>query len=122
MSEKASRVRTLCVQLHMERDKEVDMTKILGVFGELAGNKLLVSKCAAIFGYDQGPYMNFLFDSERMADLWEKIRTHLYEVEVGGEFLSKSSIVTCQGESGWNDYVLLHHMDPSMEVDGLPYP
>lgn len=41
-------------------------------------------------------------------------------VVVGRLDLRRSSIVTCQGSRGWDDYRLLHHFDSRQPLDRLP--
>lgn len=33
--------------------------------------------------------------------------------------LLKGMIIVCEGEDGWNDYLLLHHFDKTQEIDAL---
>jgi hypothetical protein len=39
--------------------------------------------------------------------------------EFGGA-LAESSMAMCEGQRGWEDYLLLHHYDPAVQLDRLP--
>jgi len=51
--------------------------------------------------------------------LWDKLSKNVYKDSVFGPYLSKTSIVVCEGNNGWDDYLLLHHFDKSEDIDNL---
>jgi hypothetical protein len=71
---------------------------------------------------ENGEYVNFLFKTNCLAELWEFMRDFLYESPIFGELLSQATIVTCEGENGWDDYLLLHHFDRLVQTDKLSNP
>lgn len=63
-------------------------------------------------GDDSGAYYNLTIESENVGLLWRLIRDQVVASQI-------RMIVTCEGEDGWNDYLLLHHFDDSEVVDTL---
>ena len=64
-------------------------------------------------------YINAEFESTDVADLWHEIEKKLFLQNPRGSELKKGTIVVCYGDSGWDHYLLLHHFDPSAELDDL---
>jgi hypothetical protein len=72
---------------------------------------------AEIFlGEDDGRYEDFVFEVGSPQDALSKLRVVLDSFEVG-RAARASCIVTCQGEHGWDDYLLLHHYDRTLILD-----
>ncbi len=66
-------------------------------------------------GEDQGRFVNFNISVEDLKVAWLKIKSTLLKET---RFL-RSTIVTCEGSNGWDDYLLLHHFDGSEALDKL---
>ena len=66
-------------------------------------------------GEDNGRYINFNVKSANVIDTWHKLKTVLTELP----FFSSASIVVCEGNNGWDDYLLLHHYDKSEKLDDI---
>lgn len=66
-------------------------------------------------GEDSGPYINVDFLPADVRALWPAVRE---KIQSDPE-LAACSIVCCEGEMGWDDYLLLHHFDPSQPLDDL---
>lgn len=60
-------------------------------------------------------FINLKIKSKNLSKDWGKIKSSFIENSSYSEF----SIVVCEGEDGWNDYLLLHHFDPSQKIDTL---
>ncbi len=66
-------------------------------------------------GEDDGHYININFDTNNIVTLWGAI----------GEFVSSdplwasATIACCEGENGWDDYLLLYHFDETEQLDTL---
>ncbi len=67
-------------------------------------------------GFDQGHYVNVDFVPLDAAALWMAIRDEL----ASAPSLARAAIVCCEGEHGWDDYLLLHHYDPAEPLDPFP--
>ena len=59
------------------------------------------------------PWLYIGFKAADPAGLWAAIQEQFRaDPELAG-----AAIVVCQGEHGWDDYLLLHHFDPSESLD-----
>ena len=67
-------------------------------------------------GEDDGRYENFTFDVESPQQAMSKVRTVLDAPGIGPAARA-SCIVTCEGEHGWDDYLLLHHYETAENDD-----
>ena len=47
------------------------------------------------------------------------VRHRFLDSELGPQ-LASASIATCEGNRGWDDYLLLHHYDRTLDLDTLP--
>lgn len=65
---------------------------------------------------DEGDdYINFNIPTENTKEAWLKIKSSL----LNKSHFIKSTIVTCEGSNGWDDYLLLHHFDESEVLDDI---
>lgn len=71
------------------------------------------------YGKENGGYVNVEFESPDVALLWKVINEQLLSEDTGIKGLAKGVIVVCQGDFGWDDYLLLFHNDPSVRVDKM---
>jgi predicted RNA binding protein with dsRBD fold (UPF0201 family) len=67
-------------------------------------------------GEEDRRYENFTFEAASPEDALSKVRVVFDSPQVG-RAARASCIVTCQGEHGWDDYLLLHHYDRTLVVD-----
>jgi hypothetical protein len=74
-----------------------------------------------VVGEDDGRYENFVFNAASPENAMTKVRVVLDSPEVGRAARS-SCIVTCEGEQGWDDYLLLHHFDRTLISDAPAAP
>jgi len=109
----ACSVSSLCVQVQPNRAPSVDLSVVREMVAQINSSSL-VRKHDEQVGDD---YVNFIFGTEALHDLWELLWTKLFQHERVGAALRRSSIVTCQGPQGWDDYLLLHHFDPAVSLD-----
>jgi hypothetical protein len=108
----------LCIQIQPSRAPGIDLALIRGAAAQL-GSSGLFTRYGEEEGFDNGAYINLYFDAPSAAEAWIAIRSTLYENESTGAFMQKSSIATCEGQQGWDDYLLLHHFDPTAALDQL---
>lgn len=66
-------------------------------------------------GKDGGRYVNINMPAADPRSIWSAIHRLLQEDEP----LAGAVIVVCQGEHGWDDYLLLHHFDAMEALDEL---
>jgi hypothetical protein len=109
-------MKALHIHLQPERSPELDVTAaitLLRLVGELAGTRAQVTE-----GVDGERYINLDFAPEDTAGLWASVREELRNVPG----LADAAIVCCEGEHGWDDYLLLHHFDKTEPLDELDDP
>ena len=78
-----------------------------------------MTRCTVSTGDDGGRFINVCFSTGSLAPLWRELQRSFLRGGVEHGACSKATIVTCEGSSGWDDYLLLHHFDPSQTVDLL---
>jgi len=66
-------------------------------------------------GNDSGKYININIETNNIKELWIKIKKYLQE---HNEF-ANSTIVTCEGSQGWDNYLLLHHFDSNEKLNEI---
>jgi hypothetical protein len=66
-------------------------------------------------GQDKGLYICVDFKTADLSGLWNSVRSVLEAVPG----LNRAALIVCEGERGWDDYLLLHHFDPQEKVDVL---
>lgn len=66
-------------------------------------------------GEDNGHYINFGYETVDLLRLWEVV----HEVILLVPGLSQAVICCCEGQHGWDDYLLLHHYDLMEPLDEL---
>ncbi len=99
----------LSIQLQPEINKEASKEEALAALSG-AGFEVEVNE-----GEDNGKYINFNLKSDSLKDTWIKIK-NLY---LSKPHLASASIIVCEGSEGWDDYLLLHHFDKSVELNEL---
>ena len=60
-------------------------------------------------------YVNVDFRTEDILSLWGSVQKVLKSTNG----MAKAAIVVCEGENGWDDYLLLHHFNPDETLDVL---
>ena len=66
-------------------------------------------------GDDGGPFINVNIDTDDIAALWAFMSSTL----TSNPSLASATIVCCEGDNGWDDYLLLHHFDGNETLDAL---
>ena len=112
-------MRLLTVQLQPGLATGFDPTLVRDLLDGLASNSSLIESVAVTEGDDNGPYVNFTVKTPDVAALWRVIRQELFSLPLAGQHLARAAIVTCQGNAGWDDYLLLHHFDMAEPLDSL---
>ena len=112
----------LCVQVQPERAPSLDLSRLKAECEALAQATQGILGICIDEGVDQEKYWNLTIHSNSPLAAWPVIRTTLFESTLFGEKLQSAAIVICTGKDGWNDYLLLHHFDPSEPLDHLPEP
>ena len=64
-------------------------------------------------------WINFVFAGASIGKVWTILRAEVLNHRQWGPRLQRSSIVTCEGSRGWNNYLLLHHFNTDEPLDML---
>jgi hypothetical protein len=88
-----------------------DMILLLIDRGNEAGARVTVTE-----GEDTARYININFETNDLARLWQVLKPEI----ASRRSLSRSTIVCCEGNNGWDDYLLLHHFDSTLILDKIP--
>ncbi|MDB5296664.1 MAG: hypothetical protein JWO31_2647 [Phycisphaerales bacterium] len=103
----------VCVQFQPGRVTPADEERVLNAF------RRAVPAAEETAGDDGGRYVNLAFKTPSAAAGWTAVSAVL-DLPAAGVAARASCIVTCQGEHGWDDYLLLHHYDPTVVADFVP--
>ncbi len=112
-------MKCLSIQFQPEKSPELDEEKTINRFKEFCNNSKLVNHMDIQRGYDNGLYVSINYTTDDVKSLWNQIRSHFFEQKDFGYILANASIVVCEGDNGWNDYLLLHHYDEKEKVDTI---
>lgn len=107
----------LKVQIQPNRSPQLDLAAVLALFTGAA--ELADAELEIIEGEDDGPYVDFDFRTRDLARLWEVLQGQVFWDHTIGPDLARASIATCEGNKGWDDYLLLHHYDRTLALDTL---
>ncbi len=113
---------TFCIQVQPDRAPELDMERVLSLCRLATSRRVLVERHSIVEGVDdagKGPHVNLVFDTAEPRALWDLLRSLFYEDSMVGPALATASLVMCEGEDGWDDYRVLHHFDPQVEIDEI---
>jgi hypothetical protein len=83
----------------------------------IAAREPAIRKFSFEHGKDRGPYLNFSFTARSIGPIWPAIEKSALAHPKLGPSLRRSTIITCQGSKGWDNYLLLHHFDKTKQLD-----
>lgn len=108
-AEMGSRMKALNIQLQTDRLSVIDAAPAVARLRALADGSHVSE------GEDDGRYINVSFEVDDIAVLWAAVQKQLQ----ADTALAAATIVVCQGQHGWDDYLLLHHFDPSEPLETI---
>lgn len=111
-------MKILCFQVQPKRSRGIDLDAVAALMARIA-----MSSDTRDFTIQRGrgkePWVNFLFTTASVARTWNMLESGAIKHGRLGPKLCRSSIVTCQGSRGWDNYLLLHHFDSRQALDRL---
>ena len=110
-------MRSISIQVQPNLAPVLAMDQVTDVFRAIASIKRLVKRHQFDSGESNGPYYNYTFGTEQALELWREIKARLYEDPELGPDMRTASIATCSSETGWGNYILLRHFDPTVILD-----
>ena len=110
-------MKTLVVQVVPGPSPDADVEAIVLSLERLARNPSLAQHVEVTRGVDEGNFVNVTFKTSDPGELWRAIQAALDLREAS----PAANMITavCEGDHGWDDYLLLHHRDPEQQVDRL---
>ena len=111
-------MKILCFQVQPKRSHGIDLGAVAALMARIALSSD-VREFTIQRGRGKDPWMNFLFTSASAASIWSRLESGAMIHRRLGLQLRRSSIVTCQGSRGWDNYRLLHHFDSRQVLDWL---
>ena len=112
-------MKNLNIQYQPEKSPGTPQEEMVAKLESFAVASSSVSSHSVERGEDDGPYVNFGFSTDDLSALWAEIKTELYGDDSIGAALEQSTITTCEGSQGWDNYLLLHHFDQGEKLDNL---
>jgi hypothetical protein len=95
---------------------QIQSARSPGLDVDMAVARLQILSAAVVSrGVDDGPYINVDYRPADVRALWAAVREQVR----ADPALASSAIVCCEGERGWDDYLLLHHYDPAERLDDV---
>lgn len=111
-------MRTLSVQFQPRRSSELNPGRISELMLRIALDTD-VRTFSIERSHARNSYVNFLFVSMTVGRTWRAVQRIALNHRTLGKLIRISTIVTCQGTRGWDNYRLLHHCDPKLRLDKL---
>ena len=108
-----------CLQILPDRAPDLDLDRVRQLCRLITARRALAERHSIVEGSDKQRYVNLVFETDQPGALWEMLRSVFYEDVKVGIALKTASMAMCEGESGWDDFRLLHHFDPEIELDTL---
>ena len=102
-------MKLLKVQLQPNRSPTLDIDLMTTNLAQLSPHARVSG------GEDDGPYINIMLETADLSKLWLGVQSQLQT----SSSLANAAIVVCQGDQGWDDYLLLHHFDAEVKLDSL---
>lgn len=99
----------ICIQIRPDREVSLDVKIIESSLLEID----IQSKVSE--GNDNGRYINYIIETNNLVLAWTSIKFKL----IGNSLIANTAIITCEGNYGWDDYLLLHHYDKKEIIDDL---
>jgi len=111
-------MKTLAVHIQPERIPEAQIAIAIEAL-----KKIVAATPAAqssLIEINRGPdYANVYLATAEPAALWQAIEHEFQLKTPKANPAAEGIVVLCEGEDGWNDYLMLYHFDPSQTLDRL---
>lgn len=111
-------MKSLCFQFKPKRSRGTDVDAIAALMVRIAMSSD-VREFTIRRGRGKDRWVNFLLTSASVGRTWSRLESGALTHRQLGPQLRRSSIVTCQGSRGWDNYRLLHHFDGRQVLDSL---
>lgn len=109
-------MKTLTVQIQEGLASAMEAERAVAQLLALAGERLFAHAAEAVPG-DGCIKVNF--HARDLSALWRAIQEKLGLADGEPPAIARALIVVCEGQYGWDDYLLLHHYEDYEITDGL---
>ncbi len=109
-------MRCLSLQIQPDRIPQLNVAAVVKELTELTAEPNHSANVDVQEGNDEGRCINVTWSTRNYTTLWNTLQNKLEQ----DHQLSQCSIVCCEGQHGWDDYLLLHHYDSTQQLDELP--
>ncbi|MEM8944567.1 MAG: hypothetical protein AAGD11_05225 [Planctomycetota bacterium] len=106
---------SLAIQCQPERIGGYDVDPRLELLADVARSHSSVQEVDVSSGVDNGAYINIIVSTNDVVALWSELR----DVIANDRLLRSCIIACCEGDNGWDDYLLLFHFDDTVPTDTL---
>ncbi|MFT3879361.1 MAG: hypothetical protein QM703_06850 [Gemmatales bacterium] len=103
----------MSIQIQPERSPFMDVETVVAGIRELSNS--YTTSLHVTEGQEEARYINLIMEAAHPRQIWEAISNEL-SIDAG---FANAAIVCCQGNHGWDDYLLLHHFDRTEPLDEL---
>jgi len=110
-------LRRFNVQIQPTRAHSVDPEDLIAHL-RAAADDVVLEYLGQNRGEDRVPYINLGFAAADHVAGWSRLRERFDDSPLG-QAAAISTMVLCEGEHGWDDYLLLRHFDPAVKLDNV---
>ncbi|NTV30027.1 MAG: hypothetical protein HGA80_08120 [Candidatus Omnitrophica bacterium] len=111
--------RILNIEIHPEKMNNFDKKMLIGAFKNYDKESAFVQDRKITCQGNKNAYISVSFRTNKLAMLWLDIQANLMKKGISGMPIKDASIIVCEGEKSWDDYLLLHHYDQKVKLDKL---
>ena len=104
-----NKMKYLSLQLQPELNPTVNKEELIDFFKRIGYETEIAED------NESGQYINILIKTNDLKGLWLSLKPFF----IVNKNYSDSVIVTCEGDQGWENYLLLHHFDSREKLDTL---
>lgn len=106
-------MKCISVQLHRARDDRYHLEDLLALVRGIGR----YPEVDVDVGDAESVNLNFFTEDIRL--FWSDFEKGVFKDDDLGEWVKNTTIVVCEGDQGWDNYLLLWHYDQNEETDSL---
>jgi hypothetical protein len=110
-------VKILLIQFQPHLAPELDPSRVTDLIARFVVGCSEVVDHFFTEGTDRVRWLNFQLKTRNVPALWVAVRKAVLTDPEMGSALTRSAMVLCQGDDGWDDYRILHHFNPTQKLD-----
>ncbi len=111
-------MKTLNIQIQPSRCLAIESDKIVACFRKFSENNEYVVEFKTVENKAED-YINIFLSSLSLSKLWATLKEYIFSSGQLDSQIASALIVICEGDDGWNDYLLLYHFDKSEQTDDI---